>query len=117
MAYNEFLADRVTQFFDEKRVVFEVKKMMGGLCFMIDSKMCVGINSDEVMARINPAIYEESLRKNGCKEMNFTGRPMKGFVFLSDEAIDLDEDLYYWLQLALDFNPLAKASKKKKKSK
>lgn len=115
MAYNEFLADRVTVFFEEKKVLFEVKKMMGGLCFMVDSKMCVGIIKDEIMARIHPDIYEESLTKKGCNKMNFTGRPMKGFVFLSDEAIDMEEDLYYWLQLALDFNPLAKASKKRKK--
>ena len=82
---------------------------------MIDNKMCVGVNKDEIMVRLHPDIYEESLTKEGCKEMNFTGRPMKGFVFLTGEATDLDENLNYWLQLALDFNPLAKASKKKKK--
>ena len=81
---------------------------------MVDDKMYVGVNRDEIMARINPNIYEESLKKLGCKEMNFTGRPMKGFVFLTDEAIDLDANLNYWLQLALDFNPFAKASKKRK---
>lgn len=89
--------------------------MMGGLCYMVDGKMCVGVLKDEVMARIDPEIYQESLEKPGCKEMNFTGRPMKGFVFLTDEAIDEDRNLSYWLQLALDFNPKAKASKKKKK--
>lgn len=115
MAYNEFLADRVSRFFDEKGIPFIAKKMMGGLCYMIDDKMCVGIIKDEIMARINLDIYEESLTKQGCNEMNFTGRPMKGYVFLNDEAIDMEEDLYYWLQLALDFNPLAKASKKRKK--
>ena len=115
MAYNEFLADRISQFFREKSVPFEARKMMGGLCFMVDSKMCVGVVKDEVMARIDPEIYEESLTKPGCNEMNFTGRPMKGYVFLSDEAIDLEDDFQYWLQLALDFNPKAKASKKKKK--
>lgn len=115
MAYNEFLADRISQFFREKSVPFEAKKMMGGLCFMVDGKMCVGVNRDEVMARINPDVYEASLKKEGCKEMNFTGRPMKGFVFLTEDATDLDDDLNSWLQLALDFNPLAKASKKKKK--
>lgn len=116
MAYDTFLADRIAQFFTEKSIPFEPKKMMGGLCFMVDGKMCVGVNKDEVMARINPELYDASLLKPGCKEMNFTGRPMKGFVFLSDEATDLDENLNYWLQLALDFNPLAKSSKKKKKS-
>ena len=113
MPYNEFLSDRIAQFFREKSIPFEAKKMMGGICYMIDGKMCVGVNRDEVMARIDPEAYQESLQKKGCREMNFTGRPMKGFIFLSDEATDLDNDLYYWLQLALDFNPKAKASKKR----
>ena len=52
MAYNEFLSDRISQFFNEKSVPFEAKKMMGGLCFMIDNKMCVGVNKDEIMATI-----------------------------------------------------------------
>jgi TfoX/Sxy family transcriptional regulator of competence genes len=115
MAYSEYQADRISQFFNEKSIPFEAKRMMGGLCFMVDGKMCVGITKDEIMARINPNMYEESIVKEGCEEMNFTGRPMKGFVFLTEDATDLEDDLYYWLQLALDFNPLAKASKKKKK--
>ena len=117
MAYSEYLSDRIAQFFNEKSIHFEQKKMFGGMCFMVDDKMCVGVLQDEIMARINPNIYQESLLKKGCKEMNFTGRAMKGYVFLSDEATDLNDDLNYWLQLALDFNPLAKASKKKKSSK
>ncbi|AUC20775.1 RNA methyltransferase [Polaribacter sejongensis] len=117
MAYSEYLADRVSQFLNEKSVSFITKKMMGGLLFMVDDKMYVAVIKEEIMARINPAIYEESLEKDGCNKMNFTGKPMKGFVFLSEEAVDLEEDLNYWLQLALDFNPLAKASKKRKSSK
>lgn len=114
MPYNEFLSDRIAQFLKEQHVVFYEKKMFGGLCFMVDEKMCVGVTKDEVMLRINPDIYEESLTKKGCEEMNFTGRPMKGFVFLTEEATDLDEDLHAWLTLALEYNPLAKSSKKKK---
>lgn len=114
MAYNEFLVDRITRFFKENRISFYEKKMFGGVCFMVDEKMCVGVMREEIMARINPNIYEDSLEKVGCKEMNFTGRSMKGYVFLTVDAYDLDSDLQYWLQLALDFNPLAKASKKRK---
>lgn len=117
MAYSEYLVDRVSQFLNEKSVSFITKKMMGGLLFMVDDKMYVAVNKEEIMARINPDVHEESLEKEGCNEMNFTGKPMRGFVFLSEEAIDLDENLNYWLQLALDFNPLAKASKKRKSSK
>lgn len=112
MAYNEFLSDRISQFFKEKEVNFYEKKMFGGTCFMVNDKMCVGVVKDEVMVRINPDIYEEALTKKGCSEMNFTGRPMKGYIFLNEDATDLDEDLHKWLQIALDFNPLAKSSKK-----
>ncbi len=113
MAYNEHLADRIHNFFKTQNVIFYEKKMFGGLCFMVQDKMCVGIVKNELMARIGEEKYPEALSKKGCNEMNFTGRPMKGYVFLNDEATDLDSDLEYWLQQALDFNPFAKSSKKK----
>ena len=113
MTYNEHLADRINSFFKAENVCFFEKKMFGGLCFMVDNKMCVGIVKDELMARIGEQKYVEALTKKGCKEMTFTGRPMKGYVYLDEDSLDLDADLEYWLQMALDFNPLAKASKKK----
>ena len=113
MPYNEHLADRINTFFKAENVTFFEKKMFGGLCFMVDNKMCVGIIKDELMARIGEQKYEEALTKKDCKEMIFTVRPMKGYVYLDEDSLDLDTDLEYWLQLALDFNPLAKASEKK----
>jgi len=113
MAYNEHLAARVEKVLKEKRVRFEEKKMMGGLCFMVNDKMCVGIEKDMLMARIDPAIYERALKKKGCHEMDFTGRPMKSFVFIDPIGIDMDKDLEYWIQLSLDYNPKAKSSKKR----
>ena len=115
MAYNEYLADRIGQILKDKNANFYEKRMFGGLCFMVEDKMCLGIVKDEVMARIGIDVYEAALKKPGCSEMNFTGRPMKGYVFLTDDAIDLESDLEYWVQLALDFNPIAKASPRKKK--
>lgn len=114
MSYDEFLADRITTYLEREHVPFEAKKMMGGLCYMVKGKMCLGIVKDDLMARIDPDVYEEALQKPGCREMDFTHRPMKGFVFVSPEAIDDDEGLAYWINLALDFNERAKASKKKK---
>jgi TfoX/Sxy family transcriptional regulator of competence genes len=113
MAYDEHLAERVKKIFKEKRVRFEEKKMMGGLCLMVNNKMCLAIDKDRLMARIGPEAYEKALKKKGCREMDFTGRPMKGYVFVDAERIDMDEDLAYWVQLCLDYNPKAKASKKK----
>jgi len=87
--------------------------MMGGLCFLVDGKMCAGIVGEELMARIGPDAYGDALEKEGCKEMTFTGRPMKGFVFIEQEVLDDDDDLTYWIDLCLAFNPKAKARKKK----
>jgi len=116
MAYDENLADRIRRSLKEKGIAYIEKKMFGGLCFMVDNKMCLGIVKDELMARIGETIYSEALSKQGTKEMNFTGRTMKGYVFVEPDGIDLDEELDYFVQACLDFNPFAKASKKRKKS-
>lgn len=110
MPYNENLANRIRGALCDISKVGE-KKMMGGLTFMVKNKMCVGILGDDLMARIDPAIYEKTLEKRGCREMDFTGRPMKGFVFVTPEGTRTKKDLEYWINLALDFNKRAKASK------
>ena len=114
MAYDSYLEERMTRIMNARKVDFLAKKMMGGLCYMVDDKMCFGIIQDQMMARINPEIYASCLTKEGCSEMNFTGRAMKGFVFVSGNGIDKEDDLESWIDLCLDYNPLAKSSKKKK---
>jgi hypothetical protein len=74
--------------------------------------MAVGIMKDFILARIDPEIYQSSLKKKGCRPMDFTGRIMKGFIRVDPIGIDLDTDLEYWIQLCLNFNPKAKSSKK-----
>ncbi len=115
MAYNEHLADRIRQRLDEQKAQYEEKRMMGGLCFMVDDKMCVGIVKEELMARIGKELQNENQDRLGCRPMDFTGRPMTGYVFISPEGIDQQDDLEHWVDLCLQFNPLAKSSKKKKK--
>jgi hypothetical protein len=125
MAYDEYLAERVERFFTGKHLDFFFKKMMGGLVFMVNEKMCVGVlkdkktAEDKIMLRIGKEFYEEALKSNSARKMDFTGVPMKGFVFIGPDAFDMDDDLEFWLQKALDFNPEAKKSppKKKKSSK
>jgi TfoX/Sxy family transcriptional regulator of competence genes len=114
MAYDLHLEDRIKQILDKKKIVYYGKKMMGGWCAMVDDKMCVGIVKNELMARIDPDIQNQALKKKGCRVMDFTGRPMTGYVFVSPEGIDMDKDLEYWILLCLDYNPKAKSSKKKK---
>ena len=120
MAYDEFLADRVRQIFNDKSIAFREKSMMGGLIFMVDDKMCIGVDidrkteEDRLMARIGKEAYETALEEAGAREMKFTGKVMRGFVFIYPDGIDTDEDLEFWVQKAIDFNPLAKKSKRKK---
>jgi len=119
MAYDELLADRIRCFFFESKADFVEKRMMGGLCFMVDDKMCCGIHTDKttgenkLMARVGPDEYEIALEHPDSAHMDFTGRSMKGFVFILEKGLATEKQLNHWLQLCLDFNPLAKSSKKK----
>ena len=116
MAYNEKLAGRIREAIADIPNVAE-KFMFGGVCFMLNGKMCVGVVKDEMMCRINPEVYSAALEKEGCREMVFTGRPMKGYVYVSDEGMKTKKDFDYWINLCLDFNSQAKASKNRKPTK
>lgn len=113
MAYSLVLANRIREQLQELEDL-EEKEMMGGLCFMLKGKMCVGIIKDEMMLRIDPSRHEELTEKNGCREMDFTGKTMKGWIMVGDSGMKNVQELRSWIDVALDFNQHAKASKKKK---
>ena len=119
MAYDEYLADRIRLHLKEKHAPFEEMKMMGGLCFKVDNKMLCGIHIDKkygdslLMARIGEKIYQKELERENCLPMDFTGRPMKAYIFVTPEGFDSEDELSYWLDRCLEFNPKAKSSKKK----
>lgn len=114
MAYNEKIADRIRESLVSLPKV-EEKIMFGGVCFMVDGKMCMGVVKEEMMCRIDPQKEEEALEKNGCRAMDFTGRPMKGYVYVSEEGMKTKKTFDYWISLCLEFNAKAKASVKRKK--
>jgi TfoX/Sxy family transcriptional regulator of competence genes len=114
MAYSEQLAERIRHRLAQVDNV-EEKAMMGGLTFMVDGKMCVGIIKDELMCRISHEQHLIEIEKSGCRTMDFTARPMMGYVLVEESAMRSDKDFDYYIQLCLDFNPIAKSSKKKKK--
>jgi TfoX/Sxy family transcriptional regulator of competence genes len=114
MPYNEKLADNVREIIATTHQNVEEKKMFGGLCFMVNDKMCVGVESSRLMVRFDPAMTDVLMEKEGCTPMNFTGKIMKGYAFVDIEVLNTKKKLSYWLKLALDFNAIAKASKKKK---
>jgi TfoX/Sxy family transcriptional regulator of competence genes len=116
MAFNEKIADKAREIISQTHKNVEEKKMFGGLCFMVNDKMCVGVEQDRLMVRLDPAKFDEVMKKEGCKPMDFTGKVMKGFVFVDADVLNTEKELKYWIDLALEYNKIAKASKKKKKS-
>jgi len=113
MAYNEKLADMARELISLTHKKVEEKAMFGGLCFMVNNKMALGVEKERLMVRLDPARYDEVMEKEGCRPMDFTGKVMKGFVFVDAEAVTTKRKLEYWIQLALEYNKVAKASKKK----
>lgn len=114
MTYNEKLANHVRELIALTHSNVDEKAMFGGLCFMVNDKMCVGVEKDRLMVRIDPAKYDEVIQKEGCRPMDFTGKVMRGFVFVDADALNTKKKLEYWIKLALDYNKVAKAAKKKK---
>ena len=111
MAYSEFLADRVRNRLP-KTLKIEEKRMMGGLIFMVFDKMCIGIDidkkteQDRLMVRVGKLPYEHLLSKPGSRPMDFTGKVMRGFLFIDPTGFDREEDLDFWVIKALEFNSI-----------
>ena len=115
MSYDEKLADRVRELISASHKNIEEKKMFGGLCLMVNDKMCVGVETERLMVRLDPNKFDEAMEKEGCKPMDFTGKVMKGFVFVDIDVLTTKKKLGYWISLALEYNKIAKPSRKKKK--
>ena len=102
MAYDEGLAERIRQIVIDRPGVSE-KKMFGGLAFMLNDYMFCGVTGDELMARVGPDNYAPSLAKKHVREMDFTGRSMKGYVYVASEGLESDQELAYWIDLCAGF--------------
>ena len=96
MAFDEGLAERIRDVFQDRFDVSE-KKMFGGIAWMLDGNMCCGIVDDMLMARVGPEQYNEALKDPFASEMDFTGRAMKGFVYVNPEGTESDQDLQHWV--------------------
>jgi TfoX/Sxy family transcriptional regulator of competence genes len=117
MHIDEFFLDRLRNVLRIKSILWEEKKMFGGYCFMVDDKMCFGTYQGGLMARVNPNIVPELIKRSGASQMTMgpSKRKMKGFLSIKPEGYDLDEDLEFWIDQCLAFNPLAQRSKKRQK--
>ena len=103
MAFDEGVAERLREMFDDHPAGCVEKRMFGGLAFMVSGHMCCGVVVDTLMARVGPAQYQAALARLHAREMDFTGKPMKGFVYVAPEGFESDADLRDWIGLCTQF--------------
>lgn len=102
MAFDEILADRVRDALSPHADLTE-RKMFGGIAFMISGNMAVGVIGDDLMVRLDPADAEKALSESHARPMDFTGRPMKGMIYVDPTGTDADADLTAWVDAGADF--------------
>lgn len=102
MVYDERLADRIRKMLARQKGLTE-KKMFGGIAFMLNGNMCCGVVKNNLVLRIGPKNYEKALAEPHMRPMDFTGRPLRGFVFVDPSGYQTDEDLAKWVKRAVDF--------------
>jgi TfoX/Sxy family transcriptional regulator of competence genes len=115
MTYNEKLTARVRQSLADTKNLVE-KKMFGGIAFMVNDKMCVGVDKDDLMIRCEPGMTDELLLKKAVRPFDLTGKPMKGWLLVGNEATTNKKDFDWWIKFALESNKkISSPSAKKKK--
>jgi TfoX/Sxy family transcriptional regulator of competence genes len=102
MAYDEGLAERIRSVVEDDPRITE-KKMFGGVAFLLDGKMFVGIVKNDLMVRVGPERYEESLRGAHVRPMDFTGKPMAGYVYVAPDGLEEESQLVKWIRLGTKF--------------
>lgn len=115
MAYDEGLAERIRLVLDGRPKITE-KKMFGGVAFLLEGKMFVGIVKDDLMVRVGPERHGEALEDPHARPMDFTGRPMAGYVFVAPAGVDDDDALARWVELGAGFVATLPAKKAPKKT-
>lgn len=116
MAYDEQKTNQVRELIAQRTDNVVEKAMFGGLCFMVDDKMCLGVKKDKLMVRIAPDIYAAEVDKQGRNPMIHSGKPVKTYLFIDYDEIRNHADLAYWVNLSLDYNPHAPLSQAKQKA-
>ena len=102
MAFSETLAQHVRDVLYTLTTT-EEKKMFGGIAFMVSGNMTVGVIRDDLIVRVGLEKYEDALSKPGTDLFQPTGRPMAGWVTVAPDSHKTDDDLKYWIELALEF--------------
>ena len=112
MAYDEILALRVRTVLQGKHGIKE-QKMFGGLCFLHNGNMLCGVDKDKnLMVRVGPEQYELALRSKHARQMDFTGKPLKGLVYVAREGYRTKAKLVKWIDMGLNFTNTLPTKKK-----
>lgn len=111
MAFDEKLAQRVRAILEARPGVTE-RRMFGGIAFMVRGHMTVGINDGTLMARVGPDAHEESLAREHVRAMDFTGKPMRGYVYVDPPGLSSEKSLREWVTRCLAFVDTLPAKKK-----
>ncbi len=102
MAYDEALAERIREVLSGSPEIAE-RKMFGGIAFMSNGNMAIGISSDELMVRVGVDAHGEAIARPGVRIFDLSGKPMKGWVLVSPDVIVEDDGLEEWIEIGLDF--------------
>ena len=102
MTYDLELADRLRKALARRKGVSE-KKMFGGLSFMLDGNMCCGVVKGDLVVRVGPNHYKNALAERHARPMDFTGRPLRGMVYVGPEGCQTDKDLSKWVDRGVEF--------------
>lgn len=114
--YDEKLAERIRRTLTGRKGLTE-KKMFGGISFMLGGNMCCGVVNTDLVVRVSPEDYEKTLDEPHTRPMDFTGRPLRGFVYIGPEGYRTDKDLSKWVKRAVDFAaslPMKQTQRRKK---
>ena len=114
MAYDEKIAERLSNVFGGDKHVVE-KKMFGGIAYMYLEHMCVGIVDDMLMVRVGPDAYESALSEKHVRPMDFTGKPMKGYIYVEPAGFKTEKNLIKWVDKGISFVETLPPKKPKKK--
>jgi TfoX/Sxy family transcriptional regulator of competence genes len=101
MAYDEALAERIRTVLRGRDDV-EERKMFGGIAFMVAGRMAVGVTHDDLMVKLGAEGHDEALARPHTRPMDFTGKPMRGMVYVDPEGTADDAELRAWIQRAVD---------------
>ena len=125
MAYSDTLAERVRYLLSAERPVSE-RQMFGGLAFMVRGHMCCGIQGERLMARVGPELYDEALKWPHARPMDFTGKPIRGFLYVQPPGLKTAAQLRRWISASVAYvrsvppkntrKPRASATRKRRRT-